>query len=91
MATKTATRRPRTKVDPNESPEVKFTRLANKRGKKLVDMMKLLKNLSTSYTYKTNSELAKKWLDSFEESFKGLKESWENAINVEKEPAKTEN
>jgi len=61
--------------------EVKFTRLSNTRGEKLVHLMKLLKNLSTSYAYKMDTELARTWLNSFQKSFDELKNSWEESIN----------
>lgn len=86
MATKTATRRPRVKVDPNATPEEKFIRLANKRGKKLCDLMHLVENLSTSYAYKVDHELAKKWLNDFQTSFDGLKRAWEAVINNREVP-----
>lgn len=81
-----ATRRPRTKVDPNETPEDKFARLANIRGGKLVHLMKLLKNLSTSYAYKMDSAVAQKWLGEFQESFNELKSSWEGSLNKPVKP-----
>jgi len=84
------TRRPRTKVDPNETPENKFIRLANTRGEKLVHLMKLLKNLSTSYAYKMDSALAQRLLQEFQDSFSNLKNSWEDAIVKRSKPESTE-
>jgi hypothetical protein len=87
-STKT-TRRPRIKVDPNETPESKFIRLANVRGEKFNHLMKLLKNLGTSYAYKMDVTLAKKLLAEFEGSFNELKLSWEATIT--KLDSKSEN
>lgn len=72
------TRRHRTKVDPNETPELKFDRLAKSRGNKLVHQMKLLCNLG-SYAYKINPELAHELLITFQENLDALKAAWGKA------------
>lgn len=77
----TKTRRPRTKVDPNETPEDKFIRLANQRGEKLLHTMKLLRNLASSYAYKVNLDLAQEWADKFQNTFDETQTAWIDAIN----------
>jgi len=81
----TAVRKPKTKVDPNETPEQRYIRLAESRGEKLIHQMKLLKNLGKSYAYKIDSELAEELLVKFDESLDALKAQWQTAIQKEHE------
>ena len=75
------TRKPKkSKVDPNESREDKFRRLASGRGKKLVHQMGLLSNLGGSYAYKIDPELATDLLEQFADALDELKVSWQEAI-----------
>jgi hypothetical protein len=70
----------KSKVDPNESREQKFKRLAQNRGKKLTHQMVLLSNLGGSYAYKIDPELAEELLEEFTASLDDLKASWREAI-----------
>jgi len=80
MSETTTTRKPKTKVDSNETPEQRFIRLTNARGDKLVHQMKLLKNLATSYAYKVNPELAESKLLEFKDKLEALEITWTEAI-----------
>lgn len=78
----TTTRRPKqSKVDPNESREEKFIRLAKTRSKKLLHQIELLDNLGSSYAYKVNPELAEELISEFEKAIEGLKSRWAEKIS----------
>lgn len=78
----TTTRRPKqSKVDPNESREEKFIRLAKSRSKKLLHQIELLDNLGSSYAYKVNPELAEELLAEFDKALEGLRARWSEKIS----------
>lgn len=80
------------KVPKNETKEAKFARLAQSRGKKLKDTMKLLSNLGPSSNYKIDASLAEELLVQFEESLNDLKASWTESLAKQKmRKEKTEN
>ena len=81
MAETTTRRAKKSKVDPNESREQKFVRLARTRGDKLVHQINLLSNLGTSYAYEINSDLAEELMGQFEETLNSLKQQWQKAID----------
>jgi len=70
----------KSKVDPNESKEQKFIRLARDRGTKLLHQMGLLHNLGKAYAYKIDQNLAEELLEEFEEALVSVRTQWEKAI-----------
>ena len=78
----TTTRRPKqSKVDPNETREEKFIRLAKSRSTKLLHQIELLDNLGSSYAYKVNPELAEELLAEFDKALESLKNRWNEKID----------
>lgn len=88
MSETTTRRAKKSKVDPNESREQKFVRLAQTRGKKLIHQIDLLSNLGSSYAYEVSPELAEELLGQFEESLDNLKQQWQKAIDRAKKGIK---
>jgi hypothetical protein len=85
------TRKPKkSKVDPNESKEQKFIRLAQDRGSKLLHQMGLLRNLGKSYAYKIDPDLAEELLEQFEEALGSVKDQWAIAINKQRSSTEVE-
>lgn len=66
----------KSKVDPNESKDAKFRRLASTRGDKLIHQMKLLRNLGTSYAYRMDPDLAEELLVKFDKHVSDLRDTW---------------
>jgi len=69
------------KVDPNETKEAKFRRLASTRGEKRIHQMKLLRNLGTSYAYKLDPDLAEELLIKFDKHMTELRETWTSKVD----------
>lgn len=72
-----AKRRGRKRVDPNETPDARFSRLARKRLDKALDFMRLLQNLSRRAQYDYTEKQVRWILRSLEEGVDELRQSFE--------------
>lgn len=83
--TETTTRKTRKKrVDPNETPRERWERLVHPRAERLINTVKLLKNLRGS-VYNWDNQVEKKLFASFEAALDELRQAWEIEDKVEEE------
>ena len=64
-----------------ESKREKFVRLAEKRTNKIIDMMRLMGNLSNKGNYEYTEEDVKKIFNALEKEMKTVKEEFINSQN----------